>query len=158
MSESVVRVRGLAKRYARFTLRDINIEVPDGRVIGLIGPNGAGKSTILGIFSAHNGEDVANLVADVSGPVSAFLGGSSTLERAFLELVGWATCVLLGLLFVVGNVALQVLQTLPGFARYLRSVTHGGPAFATTLLVEAVGIALVVGVTLAVQARKTSFV
>jgi len=74
------------------------------------------------------------------------------------ESIGVTIGVLIGLLFVVGNVALQVLPTLPGFGRYLHAVTHGGPAFATTLVVEAAGIAAVVAVTLALQARKTSFV
>ena len=74
------------------------------------------------------------------------------------ESIGWTIGVLLGLLFVVGNFALQVLPALPVFARFLRSLTHGGTAFPVTLTVEAAVIAFVVAVTLALQARKTSFV
>jgi hypothetical protein len=84
---------------------------------------------------------------------SAVLGAAIVSES-----IGWTIGVLIGLLFVVGNFALQVLPTLPGFGLYLRSVTHGGPAFAGTLVVEAAGIAVVVASTLALQARKTSFV
>jgi len=74
------------------------------------------------------------------------------------ESVGWTIGVLLALLFIVGNFALQVLPTLPGFAWYVRSVTHGGAAFPATLAVEAAGLGLVVLVTLVLQGRKTSFV
>jgi len=50
MSEPIIRVRGLAKQYPRFALRDVTFEVGEGRVLGLIGPNGAGKSTLLRIL------------------------------------------------------------------------------------------------------------
>lgn len=40
----------LSKRYRRvFALRDCNLSIPIGRIVGLVGPNGAGKSTLLHI-------------------------------------------------------------------------------------------------------------
>jgi ABC-2 type transport system permease protein len=84
---------------------------------------------------------------------SIFLGAAIVSES-----IGWTIGVLIGLLFVVGNFALQVLPTLPGFATYMRSLTRGGPAFGMTLAVELAGIAVAVAVTLGLQARKTSFV
>jgi len=43
-------VRGVSKGYPHFALQGIDLEVPDGTVLGLIGPNGAGKSTLLRIL------------------------------------------------------------------------------------------------------------
>ncbi|MEO3787985.1 ABC transporter ATP-binding protein [Actinocorallia sp. B10E7] len=44
----VLQAEGLTKRYGRrVALDDVDLSVPQGRVIGLVGPNGAGKSTLL---------------------------------------------------------------------------------------------------------------
>ncbi len=60
MSECAVRVRGVSKRYSHFALQGIDLDVPEGTVLGLIGPNGAGKSTLLrilmGLVRADAGE------------------------------------------------------------------------------------------------------
>ncbi|WP_217239276.1 ABC transporter ATP-binding protein [Streptomyces sp. AC555_RSS877] len=46
----VLETEGLAKRYGRHeALADCNLQIPEGRVVGLVGPNGAGKSTFLGL-------------------------------------------------------------------------------------------------------------
>lgn len=74
------------------------------------------------------------------------------------ESVGWTIAVLTGLVFVFGNVVLQVAPKLVGFGRYVREVARGGPALPVTLGVEVAGIALVVVVMLMLQGRKTSFV
>jgi ABC-2 type transport system ATP-binding protein len=60
VSDLPIRVRSVLKRYPRFTLQDIDLDVSRGRVLGLIGPNGAGKSTLLrllmGLVRADSGE------------------------------------------------------------------------------------------------------
>ncbi|WP_460073483.1 ABC transporter ATP-binding protein [Streptomyces sp. YKOK-I1] len=49
-ADTVLRARGLGRRYRRrWALRDCDLEVPVGRVVGLVGPNGAGKSTLLNL-------------------------------------------------------------------------------------------------------------
>jgi iron complex transport system ATP-binding protein len=43
-----LRVRGLAVRLGgREIVTDVDLDVPDGRFVGLVGPNGSGKSTLL---------------------------------------------------------------------------------------------------------------
>ncbi|MFJ8112978.1 ABC transporter ATP-binding protein [Streptomyces sp. NPDC096132] len=49
---AVLRAQGLGKRYKqRWALRNCDLDVPAGRVVGLVGPNGAGKSTLLNLAS-----------------------------------------------------------------------------------------------------------
>ncbi len=43
-------LRGIAKSYKHFRLRDVDLEIEPGTVNGLIGPNGAGKSTVMRIM------------------------------------------------------------------------------------------------------------
>ncbi len=56
----MIAVRGLAKLYGDFTaVRDLDLDVAGGEVLGLVGPNGAGKTTTLrclaGIISPTKG-------------------------------------------------------------------------------------------------------
>jgi len=57
---STLRATSLKKRYrSREVLRDVNVEVDAGEVVGLLGPNGAGKTTcfylIVGLIPADRG-------------------------------------------------------------------------------------------------------
>ncbi len=57
MSARGIRVEGLSKRYgegdtAVFALKDVNMQVAPGEVVGLIGPSGSGKSTLLKCLGA----------------------------------------------------------------------------------------------------------
>lgn len=47
-AEDILRVEHIAKRYGPITaLRDINLHLKKGEVLGLVGDNGSGKSTLL---------------------------------------------------------------------------------------------------------------
>jgi ABC-2 type transport system ATP-binding protein len=47
-----IRAEGLVKRYGEVTALDgLDLEVPEGTVLGLLGPNGAGKTTAVRVFT-----------------------------------------------------------------------------------------------------------
>lgn len=61
MEETVISIRNLNKSYAtNQVLKDINLDIYKGEIIGYIGPNGAGKSTtvkiMLGIVGEYSGD------------------------------------------------------------------------------------------------------
>lgn len=51
MANNVILMRGIVKKFGQQTvLRQVDFQIPEGRIIGLIGPSGAGKSTIIKII------------------------------------------------------------------------------------------------------------
>jgi len=50
MSTNAIECEGVRKTYPHFELKDIDLVVPEGSVMGFVGPNGAGKSTTLRII------------------------------------------------------------------------------------------------------------
>ena len=58
--ENILEVKNLCKKYEGFILKNIDITLPKGMIMGLIGENGAGKSTtikaILNIINVEDGE------------------------------------------------------------------------------------------------------
>ncbi len=56
--DDVLRVEHIAKRFGPVTaLRDINLHLRKGEVLGLLGDNGAGKSTLIKIISGFQKQD-----------------------------------------------------------------------------------------------------
>jgi ABC-2 type transport system ATP-binding protein len=98
-----ISTEGLGKRYGdRWVLRDVDLDVPAGSVLGLLGPNGAGKTTTVRILTTLlapdaggarvAGFDVAADPARVRARVG-LAGQAATMDglltgRANLELVG----------------------------------------------------------------------
>ncbi len=59
--QPIITIRHLAKNYGeKVVLKDINLDIFPGQIIGYIGPNGAGKSTtvkiLTGIIQEYSGE------------------------------------------------------------------------------------------------------
>jgi simple sugar transport system ATP-binding protein len=62
-SEDVLRVEHVSKRFGPVTaLRDIDLHLRKGEVLGLLGDNGAGKSTLMKIISGFQRPDSGRLM------------------------------------------------------------------------------------------------
>ncbi len=74
-----IEVKNLNKKFDEFALKDVSIDIPKGKIVGLIGENGAGKTTlikcILGAMVKDSGtiklfgKDYDNLAKDDIGVV-----------------------------------------------------------------------------------------
>lgn len=65
LSAPVVNVVGVGKRFGTTrALRDVNLAVGEGEVVGLIGDNGAGKSTLIKILSGFDTPDEGSILID----------------------------------------------------------------------------------------------
>lgn len=57
--QNVIQMSGISKHYPHFALKDINLQLPAGEIMGLVGVNGAGKSTairiLMGLIEADSG-------------------------------------------------------------------------------------------------------
>ena len=63
MAEDVLQVENIAKRFGPVTaLRDVNLHLRKGEVLGLLGDNGAGKSTLIKIISGFQKPDEGRLL------------------------------------------------------------------------------------------------
>ena len=48
----ILKCNHLKKQYGNFTaLKGINLELPEGKIVGLLGPNGSGKTTLIKLAS-----------------------------------------------------------------------------------------------------------
>lgn len=60
MTDLAIQLSGVSKKYRYFTLDKIDLELPQGQIMGLIGANGAGKSTtiriLMGLVHQDSGE------------------------------------------------------------------------------------------------------
>lgn len=61
-NDIIISVKGLSKRYGETTaLRDVNLDLYRGRIVGLLGPNGCGKTTFIKLL--------ANLLTQYEGSI-----------------------------------------------------------------------------------------
>jgi ABC-2 type transport system ATP-binding protein len=105
--DRAIELRGVGRRYPHFALQDVDLDVPDGTVLGLVGPNGAGKSTLLRILM---------------GLVRADAGRVSVLGRAMPEEERWIKA---RVGFVSEDMALYGAATLGWHMRLARDMSAG---------------------------------
>ena len=59
---SILQCKNLTKSYKKgiFVIENLNLEIPEGKIVGLLGPNGCGKSTLMkmisGVLQPNSGE------------------------------------------------------------------------------------------------------
>ena len=83
----MIRLEQLTKSYMtksgrHYLFRDLSLELPTGRSIGLLGKNGAGKSTLLRIIGGIDHADSGRVVSDstISWPVGLAGGFQGSLS------------------------------------------------------------------------------
>lgn len=62
MSNNILEINNLSKKYKDFSLKDVSFSIEKGTVMGLIGQNGAGKTTIIKL--------IMNMIGKNGGSVS----------------------------------------------------------------------------------------
>jgi ABC-2 type transport system ATP-binding protein len=61
----ILSIKHVGKQYGAHTaLRDINLEIPKGKIFGLLGPNGAGKTSLIRIITQITGPDSGEIYFD----------------------------------------------------------------------------------------------
>ncbi|HJJ16185.1 MAG TPA: ABC transporter ATP-binding protein [Clostridiaceae bacterium] len=78
--ENILEVKNLCKKYNGFELKNINIELPKGMIMGLIGENGAGKTTTI--------KAILNLISSDNGEIKIFGLDNKQNEKAIKEDIG----------------------------------------------------------------------
>jgi len=76
--KNIVEIKGLTKKYLNKTaLNNINLNIEEGKVVGILGPNGSGKTTLIkilaGLLRQTSGEvliDGKNIGVDTKSIVS----------------------------------------------------------------------------------------
>ena len=70
--ENILEIKDLSKKYDGFELKNINIKLPKGTIMGFIGENGAGKTTTIKL--------ILNIIKKNEGEIKIF--GLATIQEA----------------------------------------------------------------------------
>jgi len=79
--EPILEVKNLCKNYGNFSLKNVNIRLDRGYIMGFIGPNGAGKSTTIKL--------IMNLIKKDSGTIKIFQLDHQKNELAIKDRIGF---------------------------------------------------------------------
>ncbi len=78
--ENILEITNLNKKYKDFELKNVNIKLPKGMIMGLIGENGAGKSTTI--------KSILNVINTDSGEIKIFEKDNIRNEKEIKEDIG----------------------------------------------------------------------
>ena len=78
--ENILEIKNLSKKYDGFELKNVNIELPKGMIMGFIGENGAGKTTTI--------KAILNIINRDSGEIKIFGSDNKENERKIKEDIG----------------------------------------------------------------------
>jgi len=98
VSKDAISINNLTKCYQDFTLKNINLRVPKGTIMGFVGENGAGKTTtiksVLGLIRVNTGEisilgeNVASLSKKAKAEIGVVFDGSNFHDSMNLRHIG----------------------------------------------------------------------
>ena len=61
----MLSLRGVTKRFGGLVaVREVDLEVARGELVGVIGPNGAGKTTLFNVIAGYYRPDAGRVVFD----------------------------------------------------------------------------------------------
>ena len=78
--ENILEIKNLSKKYKGFELKNVNIKLPKGMIMGFIGENGAGKTTTI--------KSILNIINRDSGKIKIFGLDNKENERKIKEDIG----------------------------------------------------------------------
>lgn len=78
--ENILEIKNFYKKYDNFELKNINITLPKGMIMGFIGENGAGKTTTI--------KSILNIINRDSGEIKIFGLDNKKDERKIKEDIG----------------------------------------------------------------------
>ena len=58
---SLIKASNISKSYSDFELKNVDIEVTEGEIVGVLGPNGTGKSTLMQVLTGQESRDSGDL-------------------------------------------------------------------------------------------------
>ncbi len=77
---NVIEIKDLSKKYRDFELKDINLTLPSGCIMGLIGENGAGKSTTIKL--------ILDMIKKDNGSIKLFNKDNNVSSHILMEDIG----------------------------------------------------------------------
>lgn len=78
--DNILEIKDLCKKYDKFELKNVNINLPKGMIMGLIGENGAGKTTTI--------KAILNTLSNYTGEIKVFGLDNKIEEKKVKEDIG----------------------------------------------------------------------
>ncbi len=78
--ENILEIKDLSKKYKDFELKNINLVLPKGTIMGFIGENGAGKTTTI--------KSILDIIKDYQGEVKIFDLDNRKADKKVKEDIG----------------------------------------------------------------------